>query len=79
MKYLVALAFAAIVASLAAALFFMLRAGRGDGGDGDKGAAPDHGKRMAWALTLRVGLSIALFLCLLLAWWLGYIRPTGFG
>ena len=26
---------------------------------------------------MRVGLSIALFLCLLLAWKLGYIQPTG--
>jgi hypothetical protein len=32
---------------------------------------------MARALALRVGLSIVLFLCLLLAWKLGYIQPTG--
>jgi hypothetical protein len=36
-----------------------------------------RGQRMAWALALRVGLSIALFLCMLLAWKLGYIQPTG--
>ena len=33
--------------------------------------------RQARALGLRVGLSIVLFLCLLLAWKLGYIQPTG--
>lgn len=87
MKYLLAFGFAAIVASLAAALFFMLRSGRAGEADADDarrsgGPAPDddaQGKRMATALALRVGLSVALFLCLLLAWWLGYIRPSGFG
>ena len=33
--------------------------------------------RMATALALRVGLSIVLFLCVLLAWKLGYLQPTG--
>jgi hypothetical protein len=32
---------------------------------------------MAKALALRVGFSILLFLCILLAWKLGYIHPTG--
>lgn len=68
MKILVALAFLAIIASLGSALFFMMR-GKGD----DR----QQGKRMARALGLRVGLSIVLFLCLLLAWKLGYIQPTG--
>ncbi|RQO79245.1 twin transmembrane helix small protein [Acidovorax sp. FJL06] len=68
MKYLVVLAFIAIVASLASALFFMMRNGQGD---------KSKGSRMAKALAVRVGLSIALFLCILLAWQLGYIQPTG--
>jgi len=68
MKYLVVLAFAAIVASLASALFFMMRNGRND---------KSTGNRMAKALAVRVGLSIALFLCILIAWKLGYIQPTG--
>lgn len=68
MKILVALAFLAIIASLGSALFFMMR-----GGGNDR----QRGKHMARALALRVGLSIALFLCLLLAWKLGYIQPTG--
>ncbi len=32
---------------------------------------------MARALTVRVLLSVVLFVCLLLAWKLGYIQPTG--
>lgn len=71
MKYLVLLGFGAILASLAAALFFMMR----KGGQAEDDRA--RGRRMARALALRVGLSIALFLCLLLAWRLGYIQPTG--
>ena len=72
MKYLVVLAFIAILSSLAAALFFMMRGGQNDAAD-DKA----KGKRMARALAVRVGLSILLFLCLLVAWRLGYIQPTG--
>jgi hypothetical protein len=70
MKYLVVMAFIAILASLASALFFMMRNGNGDN---DKA----KGGNMAKALAVRVGLSIVLFLCLLLAWKLGYIQPTG--
>jgi F0F1-type ATP synthase assembly protein I len=69
MKYLlVAGGLAAILASLAVALVFMMR-------DGRNGARKTS--RMAWALALRVGLSVTLFLCVLAAWKLGYIRPTG--
>lgn len=69
MSYLVALAFLAIIASLAAALLFMLRGG---------GKNPaDKSKRMARALALRVGFSVLLFISLLLAWKMGWIHPTG--
>lgn len=71
MKYLVVLAFIAILASLASALFFMMRNGRDDKNDRARG------NRMAKALAFRVGLSIVLFLCILVAWQLGYIQPTG--
>jgi formate hydrogenlyase subunit 3/multisubunit Na+/H+ antiporter MnhD subunit len=70
MPYLVALAFLAILSSLAAALFFMLRGGQG-------ASAPDKSKRMARALAMRVGLSVLLFLCILVSWQLGWIHPTG--
>jgi hypothetical protein len=32
---------------------------------------------MARALAVRVGLSILVFVCILIAWKLGYIHPTG--
>lgn len=68
MVYLVVLALLAIIGSLGAALYFMLRGGR---------AGQDRSNHMVRALALRVGLSIVLFLCVLLAWKLGYIQPTG--
>lgn len=66
MKYYVIIAFIAIVASLGSAMVYMLR-GRG---------AKD-GNGMAWALTWRVGLSLTLFLSILLFYKLGWIAPTG--
>ena len=71
MKFLVALAFLGILASLASALFFMMK-GSPRASDGQ----PRNG-RMVRALALRVGLSIVLFVCILVAWKLGYIHPTG--
>ena len=68
MTTLVTFAFVAIIASLAAALFFMLRGGK----DNEAGS-----KRMAWALTMRIGVSVLVFLLILLAWKLGYIQPHG--
>lgn len=68
MKYLVLLAFVAIIGSLGSALFFMMR----DGRDGKPKTS-----NMARALGFRVGFSIVLFLCILLAWKFGYIQPTG--
>ncbi len=68
MTYLVIIAFVAILASLGVALFFMMRGGR---------SGPDASQKMARALAARVGVSIFLFACVLLAWKLGYIQPTG--
>jgi hypothetical protein len=68
MKYLVLLAFAAILGSLGSALWFMMR----DGRDGRPKSS-----NMARALAFRVGFSILLFVCILVAWKLGYIHPTG--
>ncbi|MGK5053215.1 twin transmembrane helix small protein [Janthinobacterium sp. RB2P8] len=64
MKILVAIAFILILGSLGSALFFLMR---------DKGKS----NRTVQALALRVGLSITLFLLILLAHYLGYIQPTG--
>lgn len=68
MTFFVIIAFIAIVGSLGAALFFMMRR---------DASGSDKSKRMARALGVRVGLSIALLLGILLAWKLGYIHPTG--
>ena len=68
MVYLVIFAFMAIIGSLGAALYFMLQDGR------DGKAKTNH---MARALAFRVGFSILLFVCVLIAWKLGYIHPTG--
>lgn len=74
MGYLVAIAFVAIIGSLVTALVFMMRGGTTDGpADGKK----PKGGNMAKALAFRVGFSILLFVCILLAWKLGYIQPTG--
>lgn len=68
MKYLVALAFVAILASLGSALYFMMKDGQG---------SKPKTNNMARALAFRVGFSILLFICILLAWKFGYIQPTG--
>ena len=68
MKYLVFLAFIAIVGSLGTALYFMMK---------NNTSGTSRHQKMAWALAMRVGISVLLFLCILLAWKLGYIQPTG--
>ena len=54
----------AIVASLGQALFSMT-------------SGPSNSKRMVQALTVRVGLSVALFILLLIGWQLGLVSPNG--
>lgn len=68
MKIVFFLALLAIVGALAMAGRAMLQ----DGRDG----APKS-NRMVRALALRVGLSIALFAFILIAYKLGWIHPTG--
>ena len=64
MKILVAVAFLLIIASLASALVSLMR---------DKGKS----NRTVQALALRVGFSVLLFIFILIANNLGWIRPTG--
>ena len=71
MKVLVFIAFVAIIGSLGSALFYMMRDGR-EGGDNTA-----RSRRMARALAFRVGFSVLLFICILVAWKLGWIHPTG--
>ena len=68
MKFLIALAFVAILAALAYAGLSMVR---------DSSDAKTKTPNMMRALALRVGLSVLLFLCLLLSYRLGWINPTG--
>jgi hypothetical protein len=62
MKALIALAFAGILVALGSALFFLMR---------DKGST----NRTVNALTVRVGLSIALLLFIWFSYWMGWIEP----
>ena len=64
----------AIVCSLAAAMLFMLKGGEKEN---PSNAAKAKNDGMAKALAFRVGFSILLFICILLAWKFGYIQPTG--
>ena len=68
MKILIGLAFVGILAALGSAGVFMMR----DGRDGK----PKTGNMMR-ALALRVALSVTLILCILFAYAMGWIQPTG--
>lgn len=63
-KILVVCVLVGIVASLGSALFHLAR------GSGDS-------RKMVRALTVRVGLSVALFILLMGAWAMGLISPHG--
>ncbi len=65
MRIMVILAFIGILGSLASALFYLMR---------DKGSS----SKTVNALTLRIGLSVVLFLFLLFSHWMGWIETTGF-
>jgi Protein of unknown function (DUF2909) len=64
---LVLLCLAGIVASLGTGLFHLSRGGA------------DDSRRLARALTVRIALSLCLFVLLILAWHLGYIAPHALG
>lgn len=64
MKLIVLAVLAAIIASLGAGLFYLYR-------------DQDGSTRVLKALTLRVALSIALILLLIVAYSLGWITPRG--
>jgi hypothetical protein len=74
MKILVAIAFIAILLSLASALIYMMRGTPPS--DGSENPSPRKGN-MAKALAFRVGFSILLFVCVLIAWKMGWVQPTG--
>lgn len=57
-----------VLVALASAGLFMLRRPK----DGERAD-----RRMARALAVRVGLSVALFLFILLSWSMGWVKPGG--
>jgi cytochrome bd-type quinol oxidase subunit 2 len=63
-KVLIVICLIGIVASLGAGLFHLVR---------DKGES----KKMARVLTVRIVLSVALFVLLMTAWAMGLIQPLG--
>ncbi len=63
-KVIVVLFFFAILYSLGSGLFYLVR---------DK----DHDIQVVKALTWRIGLSLLLFILLLCAYFLGWIKPHG--
>ena len=70
MKWIAIVGFVAIIGSLVAALFFMMR----------RPSADDHAARsrhMARALAFRIGFSVLLFALVLVSYWMGWIQPTG--
>ena len=72
MKIVIVAFLVLVLIALGGAGFVMLRHKPGDGlTDGQVD------KRMARVLAIRVGLSITLFLLILLAYALGWIHPTG--
>ena len=64
MKWIIPIALLMIVISLGSALYFMMK---------DRG----NSSRMVHSLMLRIGLSIILFLGILLAHYFGFIEATG--
>ena len=73
MKFVILIVLIGVLGALASAGFFMLR--KRD--DKDSDGVEQRDKRMARALAVRVGLSIALFLFILVAWKMGWISPSG--
>ena len=64
MKLIIGLAFLGILASLGSAFFFLMK---------DK----SQSSRTVNALSVRIGLSVLLFLCILFSYWMGWIEATG--
>ena len=66
MRIVIVIALVGILFSLGSALFYLMR---------DKGTT----NRTVNALTVRVGISVALFHFILFSYWMGWIAPRQFG
>jgi phosphotransferase system glucose/maltose/N-acetylglucosamine-specific IIC component len=65
MRIIILIALAGILLSLGSALVYLVR---------DKGST----NRTVNALTVRVGISVALFLFILFSYWMGWIEPRSY-
>jgi hypothetical protein len=65
MRIVIVIAFIGILAALGSALVFLVR---------DRGST----NRTVNALTVRIGLSVALFLFILFSYWMGWIEPRSY-
>jgi hypothetical protein len=65
MRILIVIALIGILFSLGSALFYLMR---------DKGTT----NRTVNALTIRVAISVALFLFILFSYWMGWIAPRSY-
>ncbi len=65
MRIIILFALTGILLSLGSALFYLVR---------DKGTT----NRTVNALTVRVGISVALFLFILFSYWMGWIQPRSY-
>ena len=65
MRIIILIALAGILLSLGSALFYLVR---------DKGST----NRTVNALTVRVGISVGLFLFILFSYWMGWIQPRSY-
>ncbi len=65
MRIIILIALAGILLSLGSALVYLVR---------DKGTT----NRTVNALTVRVGISVALFLFILFSFWMGWIQPRSY-
>ena len=64
MRFVVAIAFIVILASLFSAFFYLMK---------DKGQS----KRTVNALSIRIGMSVVLFLLIIFSYQMGWIQSTG--
>jgi hypothetical protein len=71
MKTVIVIALLLVVGALASAGVFMLRK------DDPNATGTARDRKMARALAVRVGLSVALFLFILFSWHMGWIEPKG--
>jgi hypothetical protein len=65
MRTIIIIAFIGILAALGSALVFLVR---------DRGTT----NRTVNALTVRIGLSVALFIFILFSYWMGWIEPRSY-